>query len=64
MSFGYWNDDVGCSFDGLAITVSDAPVGNTSVTGISSKIHHNLYYGNCDGFRIDCMVIETFNDKR
>ena len=63
LSYGYWNEDLGGVFDGLAIIFSDAPVGNTSVTVISSTFHHNLYHGNIDLFRIGCMVTTTFNDK-
>ena len=63
LSHGYWDDDIGGVFDGLAIIFSDAPVGNTSVTVTSSTFHHNLYHGNIDLFRIGCMVTTTFNDK-
>ena len=60
---GDWDDDIGGVFDGLAIIFRNSPVGNTSVTVISSTFHHNLYRGNIDAFRIGCMVTTTFNDK-
>ena len=63
LSHGYWIGDIGGVFDGLAIIFSDAPVRNTSVTVISSIIYHNLYHGNYDAFRIDCMVSTTLNDR-
>ena len=63
LSHGYWYEDVGGVFDGLAIIFSDAPVDNTSVTVISSTFHHNLYHGNIDLFRIGCMFTTTFNNK-
>ena len=60
---GDWDEDIGGVFDGLAIIFINAPVGNTSVTVISYKFHHNLYHGKIDLFRIGCMDITTFNDK-
>ena len=63
LSHGDWDEDIGDVFDGLAIIFSDAPVGNTFVTVISSTFYHNLYHGNHDLFRIGCMVTTTFNVK-
>ena len=54
---------MGGVFDGLAIIFSDAPVGNTSVSIVSSKFHHTIYNRNRDAFRIGCMVTTTFIDK-
>ena len=63
LSHGDWDLDMGGVFDGLAIIFSDAPVGNTSVSVISSTFHHNIYNRNRDRFRIGCMVTTTFIDK-
>ena len=63
MSHWYWNEDVCGVFNGLAIIFSDAPVGNTSVTVITSTFNHNLYHRNCDAFRIGCMATKKVNDK-
>ena len=63
LSYGDWYEDIGGVFDGLAIIFSDAPVGNTFVTVISSTFYHNLHNGNHDLIRIGCMVTTTFNDK-
>ena len=60
---GYWYDDIGGVFDGLAIIFNDAPVGNTSVTVTSSNFIHNIIFGTSDTFRIGCLVTTTFNDE-
>ena len=61
LSHGYWNEDNGGVFDGLAIIFSDAPVGNTSVTVTSSYFNHNMINGIVDKVRIGCLVTTTFN---
>ena len=61
MSHGYWIEDIGGVFDGLAIIFSDAPVGNTSVKVTNSNFHHNMFGGNFDSFRIGCLVTTIFD---
>ena len=63
LSHGYWYDDIGGVFDGLAIIVNDAPVENTSVTVTSSHFEHSIIEGNTDTFRIGCLVTSTFNNE-
>ena len=63
LSHGYWNGDHGGVFDGLAIIISNAPVGNTSVTVTSSHFIHNMVDGNFEMVRIGCLVTTTFNDE-
>ena len=61
LSHGYWNEDIGGVFDGLAIIFSDAPVGNTSVKVTNSNFEHNMVVGNFDSFRIGCLVTTIFD---
>ena len=63
LSHGYWIEDIGGVFDGLAIIVNDAPFENTSVTVTSSHFEHSIIEGNTDTFRIGCLVISTFNNE-
>ena len=63
LSHGYWNQDVGGVFDGLAIIFNDAPVGNTSVRVATSHFHHNILERIYATFRIGCLVTTTFNDE-
>ena len=63
LSHGYWDEDLGGVFDGLAIIFSDAPVGNTSVAVTSSHFEHNIIQGKRDTFRIGCLATTTFNNK-
>ena len=63
LSHGYWYEDLGGVFDGLAIIFSDAPVGNTSVTVTSSHFEHNIIQGKRDTFRIGCLATTTFNNE-
>ena len=61
LSHGYWIEDIGGVFGGLAIIFSDAPVGNTSVKVTNSNFHHNMVGGNFDSFRIGCLVTTIFD---
>ena len=63
LSHGYWDDDVGGVFDGLAIIFSDAPVGNTSVIVTRSHIIHYVVHKSLEPVRIGCLVTTTFNDE-
>ena len=63
LSHGYWNEDIGGVFDGLAIIFGDAPVGNTSVRVTTSFFIHNVINGKIDTFRIGCLVTSSFNDE-
>ena len=61
LSHGYWYEDIGGVFDGLAIIFSDAPVGNTSVKVTNSNFEHNMVDGNFDSFRIGCLITTIFD---
>ena len=63
LSHGYWYEDIGGVFDGLAIIFNDAPVGNTSVTISNSYFIHDIIQGEIDTFRIGCLVTTTFNNE-
>ena len=63
MSHGYWYEDVGGVFDGLAIIFSDVPVGNTSVKVTYSNFIHNIIIGKNYSVRIGCLVTTTFNNE-
>ena len=63
LSHGYWYDDNGGVFDGLAIIFSDAPVENVSVRVASTEFNHNIIGGNFDSVRIGCLVTTIFDDE-
>ena len=63
LSHGYWNEDIGGVFDGLAIIFSDAPVGNTSVTVTNSRFIHNIFQGKVNTFRIGCLFTATYKNE-
>ena len=66
LSQGYWDEDIGGVFDGLAIIFSDAPVGNTSVMVTSSLFKHHILVARAqfDRFRLGCIATTSFNNKR
>ena len=63
LSYGYWYEDHGGVFDGLAIIFSDAPVENVSVRVASTEFNHNIIGGNFDSVRIGCLVTTIFDDE-